>query len=285
NENPNKFPDFDSIVICQDKIIVINGKDDELKIHRLDDGNFVDKVHKLDIVSRPRSICLMDAAKICVLYRDGLIKMASIKSEDMSSAFKIIKSFRLDSVFDECHSVVRVHDDVVVVGRKDNMMYWCIVSLDKSHVDTIQQICKFSEFSKSCVTTKGNIIYISCYAGLKSPSTGVYAFDISNPSECKYKYDHQRLNWPTSLVINDDQTIFVGNNGLHNESCIHQLTASCQLVAIFTQGIPNRLNSMFWDNGRVYVTCYGSHDITVLKHVYPGSHNNVLVSDERKQRN
>ncbi|KAL3855644.1 hypothetical protein ACJMK2_014851, partial [Sinanodonta woodiana] len=59
---------------------------------------------------------------------------------------------------------------------------------------------------------------------------------------------------------------------------------SCQLVAIFTQGIPNCITAMCWDQGRMYVTCDRSREITVFRHVYQGSHkaSDVLVNDERK---
>ncbi|KAL3855951.1 hypothetical protein ACJMK2_015148, partial [Sinanodonta woodiana] len=211
----------------------------------------------LDTDSIPRDICLMDSTTICVLHGDGLIEMASIKSEDMSPVFTRMKSFRLDDVFDWCHSVVRVHDNIVVTGVKQDTTYWCIASPDDGHVDTIHRICKKSRWSY--VTTKESIIYISCCVDV---DTGVYGFDILNPSQCKYIYKHERLQWPTSIVMNVDGNIFVGN-GSHLDSCIHQLTSSCQPVAIFSpRGIPWDLHAMFWDNGRLYVTRWGSHDIT-----------------------
>ncbi|KAL3855996.1 hypothetical protein ACJMK2_015193, partial [Sinanodonta woodiana] len=92
---------------------------------------------------------------------------------------------------------------------------------------------------------------------------------------------------PTSIVINEVGNIFVGD---HLDSCIHQLTSSCQPVAIFSvegipRGIPRYLYAMFWDNGRLYVTGWGSPDITVFRHVHQGSRNEskVLLSDEGTQ--
>ncbi|KAL3856003.1 hypothetical protein ACJMK2_015200, partial [Sinanodonta woodiana] len=189
--------------------------------------------------------------------------MASIKSEDVSPVFTRMKSFRLDGVFDWCHSVVRVHDNIVVVGVKQGTTCWCIVSPDDGHVDTFHRICKKSIWSS--VTTKDNIIYISCDVG-GDDDTGVYGFDILNPSQCKYKYKHERLRRPTSIVINEDGNIFVGNG--RGDRCIHQLTSSCQPVAIFSRGIPWDLHAMLWDNGRLYVTSLGSPDITIFRHVH-----------------
>ncbi|KAL3856008.1 hypothetical protein ACJMK2_015205, partial [Sinanodonta woodiana] len=262
----NKIPYYTSIVICQDKIIVVDNndlRDDTIRIYRRHDGKFLDI---LDTDSGPRDICLMDATTICVLHYDGLIEMASIKFEDVSPVFTRMKSFRLDGVLDWCHSVVRVHDNIVVVGVKQDTTCWCIASPDDGHVDTIHRICKESRWSS--VTTKDNIIYISCGVyGDGDDETGVYAFDILNPSQCKYKYKHERLQWPTSIVINEDGNIFVGNG--RGDRCIHQLTSSCQPVAIFSpRGIPDYLYAMFWDNGRLYVTRLGSRDITVFRHVH-----------------
>ncbi|KAL3855871.1 hypothetical protein ACJMK2_015068, partial [Sinanodonta woodiana] len=256
-------PGYISIVICQDKIIGVDNNGGKVKIHRRHDGKLLDM---LDSDSMPRDICLMDDTTICALHGDGLIEMASIKSEDMSPVFTRMKSFRLDGVFDLCHSVVREHDNIVVVGVKQDTTCWCIVSLDDGHVDTIHRICKKSIWSS--VTTKDNIIYISCDVyGDGDDDTGVYGFDILNPSQCKYKYKHERLRWPTSIVINEDGNIFVGNGDF--DPCIHQLTSSCQPVAIFSlQEIPGPLFAMLWDNGRLYVTSLGSHDITVFRHVH-----------------
>ncbi|KAL3855968.1 hypothetical protein ACJMK2_015165, partial [Sinanodonta woodiana] len=256
----NETPLYNSIVICQDKIIVVDRK---VRIHRRHDGKLLDM---LDTDSRPRDICLMDATTICVLHGDGLIEMASIKSEDVSPVFTRMKSFRLDRVFDWCYSVVRVHDNIVVVGVKQDTTCWCIVSPDDGHVDTIHRICKNSILSS--VTTKDNIIYISCcVVGVGDDDNGVYGFDILTPSQCKYKYKHERLRMPTSIVINEDGNIFVGNGG--GDLCIHQLTSSCQPVAIFSpRGIPRYLLAMFWDNGRLYVTYWESRDITVFRHVH-----------------
>ncbi|KAL3855940.1 hypothetical protein ACJMK2_015137, partial [Sinanodonta woodiana] len=92
----DKTPYYTSIVICQDKIIVVDLRD-KVRIHRRHDGKLLDI---LDSDSRPRDICLMDATTICVLHYDGLIEMASIKSEDMSPVFTRMKSFRLDGVLD-----------------------------------------------------------------------------------------------------------------------------------------------------------------------------------------
>ncbi|KAL3855930.1 hypothetical protein ACJMK2_015127, partial [Sinanodonta woodiana] len=253
---------YNSIVICQDKIIVIDYNDGKVRIHRRHDGKLLDM---LDTDSRPCDICLMDATTICVLQGDGLIEMASIKSEDVSPVFTRMKSFRLDRVFAWCDSVVRVHDNIVVVGVKQDTTCWCIASPDDGHVDTIHRICK--ESILSFVTTKDNIIYISCYVG-GDDDNGVYGFDILNPSQWKYKYKHERLQVPTSIAINEFGNIFVGNGG-HRDPCIHQLTSSCQPVAIFSpQGIPRNLYAMFWDNGRLYVTRWGSPDITVFRHVH-----------------
>ncbi|KAL3856001.1 hypothetical protein ACJMK2_015198 [Sinanodonta woodiana] len=276
-ENVHETPLYSSIVICQDKIIVVDNNDGKVRIHRRHDGKLLDM---LDTDSTPRDICLMDATTICVLHRDGLIEMASIKSEDMSPVFTRMKSFRLDGVFDEYHSVVRVHDNIVVVGVKQDNKCWCMASLDDGHVDTIHRICK--ESSWSYVTTKDNIIYISCYVG-GGDDTGVYGFDILNPSQCKYKYKHKRLRWPTSIVINEVGNIFVGNGDF--DRYIHQLTSSCQPVAIFSRGIPGHLLAMFWDNGRLYVTRWWSRDITVFRHVHHGNRNEseVLLSDEGTQ--
>ncbi|KAL3855946.1 hypothetical protein ACJMK2_015143, partial [Sinanodonta woodiana] len=249
-------PLYSSIVICQDKIIVVDGKVGKVRIHRRHDGKLLDM---LDSDSRPRDICLMDATTICVLHQGGLIEMASIKSEDVSPVFTRMKSFRLDRVFAQCQSVVRVHDNIVVVGVKQDTTYWCIVSPDDGHVDKIHRICKNSIWSS--VTTKDNIIYISCGAHVVDDDHGVYGFDILNPSQCKYKYKHERLRRPRSIVINEDGNIFVVNGG--HDSCIHQLTSSCQ------PGIPGHLlYAMFWDNGRLYVTCWYSPDITVFRHVH-----------------
>ncbi|KAL3855960.1 hypothetical protein ACJMK2_015157, partial [Sinanodonta woodiana] len=256
----NKRPYYTSIVICQDKIIVVDGK---VRIHRRHDGKLLDMINR---DSRPCDICLMDATTICVLHYDGLIEMASIKSEDMSPVFTRMKSFRLDGVLDWCHSVVRVHDNIVVTGVKQDTTCWCIASPDDGHVDTIHRICKNSRWSS--VTTKDNIIYISCYVGVGDGDTGVYGFDILNPSQCKYKYKHERLQEPRSIVINEDGNIFVGNGDLL-DPCIHQLTSSCQPVAIFSPWrIPRLLLAMFWDNGGLYVTRLGSRDITVFRHVH-----------------
>ncbi|KAL3855928.1 hypothetical protein ACJMK2_015125, partial [Sinanodonta woodiana] len=254
----DKTPVYISIVICQDKIIIVDSK---VRIHRRHDGKLLDI---LDSHSRPRDICLMDATTICVLYGDGLIEMASIKSEDMSPVFTKMKSFRLDRVFDWCHNFVRVHDNIVVVGVKHDTACWCMTSPDDGHVDTIHRICKWSGWSS--VTTKDNIIYISCFVNVRDDDTGVYVIDILNPSQCKYKYKHTRLRWPTSIVINEDGNIFVGDH----YSFIHQLTSSCQPVAIFSlrEGTPRYLQAMFWDNGGLYVTCWYSSDITVFRHVH-----------------
>ncbi|KAL3855933.1 hypothetical protein ACJMK2_015130, partial [Sinanodonta woodiana] len=258
-----EVPEYITIVICQDKIIVVNNNDDKVRIHRRHDGKLLDM---LDSDSIPRDICLMDATTICVLHGDGLIEMASIKSEDVSPVFTRMTSFRLDGVFDWYHSVVRVHDNIVVVGVKQDTTCWCIVSPDDGHVDTIHRICKESILSS--VTTKDNIIYISCGVGVDDDDTGVYGFDILNPSQCKYKYKHERLRRPRSIVINEDGNIFVGNER-RGDSCIHQLTSSCQPVAIFyVGGIPWHLFAMFWYNGRLYVTGWRSPDITVFRHVH-----------------
>ncbi|KAL3855991.1 hypothetical protein ACJMK2_015188 [Sinanodonta woodiana] len=278
-KHADNTPLYISIVICQDKIIVVDIRDGKVRIHRRHDGKLLDM---LDRDSRPRDICLMDATTICVLHGDGLIKMVSIKSEDVSPVFTRMKSFRLDGVFDWYHSVVRVHDNIVVVGVKQGTTYWCIVSPEDGHVDTIHRICK--ESSWSSVTTKDNIIYISCGAHVDDDDHGVYGFDILNPSQCKYKYKHERLQWPRSIVINEDGNIFVVNGGF--DPCIHQLTSSCQPVAIFSvEGIPWGLHAMFWDNGRLYVTRLGSRDITVFRHVHQGNRNKseVLLSDEGTQ--
>ncbi|KAL3855565.1 hypothetical protein ACJMK2_014772 [Sinanodonta woodiana] len=283
--DPNERPDYNSIVICQDKIIVIDITENDyygkVKIYQLHDGKFLDI---LDSNSRPRSICLMDATTICVLYHDGLIQMASIQSENMSPAFKRMKSFLLHGIFDFYYSVVRVNDNIVVTGVKQNTIYWCIVSLHEGHVDTIHQICKGSECSY--VAAKDNTIYISCDAGVNYVDTGVYGFDILNPSQRKYEYKHNRLQWPTSIVINEDGNIFVCNYGDHDDSCIHQLTASCQLVTIFTLGIPRHLNVVFSYHARLYVTCLWSRDIAVFSQVYQeGSHtcSKFLMSHEKTQ--
>ncbi|KAL3855869.1 hypothetical protein ACJMK2_015066 [Sinanodonta woodiana] len=160
-------------------------------------------------------------------------------------------------------------------------MYWCVVSLDDGHVDQIHKICKWSAWSD--VTTKDNIIYISCHADDVDDDTGVYGFDILNPSQCKYKYKHERLQYPTSIVINEDGNIFVGNHGFQ-DSCIHQLTANCRPVAIFTEGIPYRIQAMFWEHERLYVACRWSRHITVFRLVYHGNHSESGVAiDERKQ--
>ncbi|KAL3856085.1 hypothetical protein ACJMK2_015281, partial [Sinanodonta woodiana] len=267
-------PDYNSIVISQDKIIVV---DFRIKIHQLRDGKFLDM---LDSDSRPCAICPMDATTICVLYDNGLLETASIKSENVSPVFKKLKSLCLRGVFEQYHSVVKVNDNIVVVGVKQGTTYWCITSLDDGHVK-IHQICKKSRWSS--VTTKDNIIYISCYdAAYDGSETGVYAFDILNPNQCQYEYKHQRLQIPTSIVVDKDGNVFVGNYGYHDNFCIHQLTSSCQPVAIWTQAIPWYLQGMFWDNGRLYVTRFGSRDITVLSHVYQGSHKDseVLASND-----
>ncbi|KAL3856086.1 hypothetical protein ACJMK2_015282, partial [Sinanodonta woodiana] len=228
----------------------------------------------------------MDATTICVLHADGLIEMASIKSEDMSPVFTRMKSFRLKETasiksekvspvfttiespcLEKYHSVVKVNDNIVAVGVKEDTTYWCTVSLDDGHVDTLHRICKESKWSS--VTTKDNIIYISCYdAAYDGSETGVYAFDILNPNQCQYEYKHQRLQIPTSIVVDKDGNVFVGNYGYHENFCIHQLTSSCQPVAIWTQEIPCYIQGMFWENGRLFVTRFGSRDITVLSHVY-----------------
>ncbi|KAL3855700.1 hypothetical protein ACJMK2_014905 [Sinanodonta woodiana] len=254
-EEANKTPAYRSIVICQDKIIVADKNDNKIKIHRLRDGKLLDM---LDSESKPRAICLTDATTICVLHLDGLIEIVSIKSEDMSPVFTREKSFRLDVEFDECHWVVRVNDHIVVTGVKHYTIYWCIVSLDDGHVDTVHRICK-TKSGCNYVAAKDNIIHIWC-------DTCVYRFDIINLRQCKYESGPFSLN---AIAINDDGNIFVCDK----YSEIHELTASYQLVNISSPECLRPIYAMFWDNGQLYVTCLYSREITVLRHVYQeGSH-------------
>ncbi|KAL3889012.1 hypothetical protein ACJMK2_001371, partial [Sinanodonta woodiana] len=260
----DKDPFYTSILVCQEKIIVLDISVNKVHIHRQNDGKFLATLDRLGSI--PCDMCLMDARTICVLHKDGLITMVAISSTDMSPVFITTMSLRIQGLFSRYDGVVGFNDKLVVSSLKEDTMCWCIVSLDDGHVDAIHKICQLSEWSY--VTTRDNIIYISCYAGYKSPDTGVYGFDILNSNHSKYTYKHQRLEWPTSIVVNEDGDIFVCNYGLIGVSCIHQLTASCKLVAIFTQGVPWRLTSIFWDHGRLFDTSWGSNVITVLQPVY-----------------
>ncbi|KAL3855566.1 hypothetical protein ACJMK2_014773 [Sinanodonta woodiana] len=278
-ESADETPDYSSIVICQDKIIVLDNKDNKVKIHGLFDGKLLDK---LDSDSIQSAICLMDATTICVLHLDGLIKIVSIKSEDMSAVFTETKRFCQVNVFDYCHSVVKAHDNIIVVGVKEDTTYWCIASVDNGHVDTIHRICKWSFWSY--VTTKDNIIYISCFVDVDDDDNGVYGYDILNPSECKYKYKHNNLQCPTSIAIIKDGTILVGD---YLDSCIHQLTASCELVsypwyllAMVSKESLWTPHAMFCNNGRLYTTCWGSTEITEFHHWYQAQ---FLMSHEKEQ--
>ncbi|KAK3594196.1 hypothetical protein CHS0354_025822 [Potamilus streckersoni] len=281
-ERTNKSPVYISIVVCQDKMVVIDFKTYKVQLFRLHDGQLLATTDRLGSI--PSDLCLMDAMTICVLHEDGLIKMVSIDCTDMSRVLKSTRDLRLQGIMNYYHGVVKFKDSLVVCGVKQGTAYWCIVSLHDGHVDAIHKICKWKR--RWCrVTTKDNIVYVACVAGLDD--TGVYGFDILNPSQCKYKYKHRRLQDPTSIVVNEDGNIFVCD-GIHVDSCIHQLTASCQLVAIFTPEIPyyplavflaisKRPRVMFWDNGRLYVTGFESHDITVFTHLYQGNHEDSEV--------
>ncbi|KAL3855984.1 hypothetical protein ACJMK2_015181 [Sinanodonta woodiana] len=277
-----------SFVICRDKIISIDNESpkthNKVKINRLSDGTFL---AVLDSQSHLTAICLMDDNTICVLHFDGLIEMASIESEKEYcnlgegshtesgqqghsgsessdiTMFTITQHFHLRVGFDIYSSVASVNGNIVVVGLKHNIMYWCIVSLDNGNVDCVHRICRVQNGSISCyMTTNDNMIYISCLAGTSYEHTGLYGFDISNP-RVRHEYHNNRLQFPKSVVSNENGDIFVCNFG----SIIHQLTADCERrVTYFRETGVSYCQGMYWYNGRLYVTCWMSPNITVFRH-------------------
>ncbi|KAK3607772.1 hypothetical protein CHS0354_040676 [Potamilus streckersoni] len=284
-ENATEDPDYPAIVVCQDKISVIDYDACNVRLHRLQDGKLLATSHKLE--SWPRDLCLINPMEICVIHGDGRIQMMSIDTIDMSCVLRTTRTIHVQRVLDEYHSIVGFKDNLLISGVRQNKIYWCIVSPYDRDVSKIYHIC---EGYNSSMTTKENMIYISCRA--KSPDggdemsdTGIYGFEISNPSQCKYTYKHQDLKIPTDITVNEDGYIFACDYGF--PCSIHQLSASCKLVSIFTQGIPRNLRAIFWEHGyrRFFVACLWTHDIAQFTLEYNVSHKapEVLMSEERKQ--
>ncbi|KAK3598547.1 hypothetical protein CHS0354_010723 [Potamilus streckersoni] len=259
-------PLYTGIVVSMNMIMVIDWNPRKVRVHRLQDGKLVATTKRLESV--PSSICLLNDAEVGVIMWNGLIHILPIEST--SGILTPNRTLRVNGGLDQYHGIVKYNDNLLACGRIQDMMYWCIVSLNDGHVDSIHQICKGNWWTY--LTTKSNMIYISCNGGRGSPNTGVYEYNILKPSQCLYTYKHQELMWPTVITIDRHGFIFVCNH-LYPFDCVHLLTDKCQPVSIFTQGIPPRLDALFWDqqNGHLYVTSDLSTTITRYRPEYSGS--------------
>ncbi|KAL3869876.1 hypothetical protein ACJMK2_042503, partial [Sinanodonta woodiana] len=254
------------IVVSNPMIIVIDRETWKVQLHNIHNGMLLAASHKLE--SEPRAVCLMSQTEICVILNNGLIQLMSIDSRDLTQILKTTRTLPVTGILDVYYGVVRFNDNLIISGIKKDTISWSIVSLRDGHVDTISHICNGDE---CYVTTKDNMVYISCYAGVYSPDTGIYTYNILKPSQLKYAYRHQDLDHPTGITINQDGFIFVCNYGIPDSS-IHQLTEKCELLSIFRQGITRGLIAIFceYGDGHIYVTCYLSNVITVFRPKYQG---------------
>ncbi|KAL3854640.1 hypothetical protein ACJMK2_013901, partial [Sinanodonta woodiana] len=255
-----EYPWYQSIVVFSNKIFVIDSSVSKVRIHGLQDGRLLYESDRLK--STPMAVCLINDSEIAVVLKNSVIKIMSTHD---TPVIRWTRDLRVRGGLDRYHGVVSFDGDLVVCGVKENTVCWCIVSSnDRRVVGTIHQICKAKSWSLSYITAKHNIIYISC--DFDSPDTGVYAYDVQNPSKYKYSYKHTDLKGPTGISIDHRASLFVCNYIPY--SCIHHLTSECQLVSIIRWGIPYRPLAIFCDDRRLYVTCWWSNHITTYRTHY-----------------
>ncbi|KAL3854591.1 hypothetical protein ACJMK2_013855 [Sinanodonta woodiana] len=268
-QGSNIRPWYDGIVVVSNKIFVIDWS--EVRIHGLQDGRLLHESERLE--SSPMAACLTNDSEIAVLLDIGLIKIMSTHD---TPVIRWSRDLLVRGGLDRYHGVVSFKGDLVVCGVKENTVCWCMVSSNDGRVvGTIHRIYKVKSRSLSSITAKHNMIYISCYdADSPDNNTGVYAYDVQDPSKYKYIYKHEDLKLPTGIAVDQHGSLFVCN--YYPYHCIHHLTSECRLVSIITQGIPRDPVAIFCDDGHLYITSRGSNHITIYRTQYPVIPSEVL---------
>ncbi|KAL3854523.1 hypothetical protein ACJMK2_013788, partial [Sinanodonta woodiana] len=262
-ENTDVSPWYGGIVVFSNKIFLIDRRYRKVRIHGLQDGRLLYESDGLE--PEPKAVCLSNESEIAVILDDGLIK---IMSTNDTPVIRWSRDLRVRGGLDWYDGVVSFKGDLVVCGVKENTLCWCMVSSNDGLVDgTIHQICKVKSGSSSYITAKHNIIYISCHAD--SPdNTGVYAYDVQDPSKYKFRYKHTYLRRPTGITVDQHGSLFVCDY-LMPYRCIHHLTSECKLLSIITQGIPRGPWTVICGYGLLYLTSRGTNHIARYRTQYP----------------
>ncbi|KAK3599439.1 hypothetical protein CHS0354_036455 [Potamilus streckersoni] len=283
-ESSGRNHEYRDIVVSADKIIIINSHANALnvRIHRLHDGKLLDTSSKL--ASEPRGVNLINDTTICVVLFNSQIEIMSVQCTGDTGAITPVSKLNVNTGFDLCHGVVIIQDRVVLCGKKQDTIFWCIASITDGHIDTVNQIC---EGSDSHLTKKDNTIYISCNAGEDSPEySGVYGYEIQNPSKQTFIYQNEDLKFPCGVTVDAMGFIFVCN--YDNPSCIHHLTDSGLLVKIYRDEIQSLPLAIFWDHHyeHLYVTNHWSNKIARYKPEYSdqGDHKQPVIDELATQK-
>ncbi|KAL3854589.1 hypothetical protein ACJMK2_013853 [Sinanodonta woodiana] len=277
-QDSSERPWYTGIVVVSNKIFVIDGFYNKVRIHGLQDGRLLHESDRLD--PSPTAVCLVNVSEIAVLLDNGLIKIMSTHD---TPVIRWSRDLRVRGGLDRYHGVVSFKGDLVVCGVKNSTMCWCMVSSNDGRVvGTIHQICKVKSWSLSSITAKHNIIYISCRVYSPDNNNGVYAYDVQDPRKYKYIYKHKDLKLPKGIAVDRHGSLFVCNS-YRPYNCIHHLTSECRLVSIITQGIPRDPRAICCDDGHLYITSWesnvtssDSNHITIYRTQYPVIPSEVL---------
>ncbi|KAL3892181.1 hypothetical protein ACJMK2_004415, partial [Sinanodonta woodiana] len=254
--------DLSDIVVSGDMLVVINRRASNILFFRRHDGFLLATSDILQ--SGPSGICFINDREIGVTMENSTIEIMSVEYNGETGIITKGRTLRANTTFDECHGVGKFHDKVVVSGwKEDNSICWCIVPLDNGNISTIHHVCKGDV---SYLTIKQNMVYISCYAGKTDPdNTGVYGYYIQNPSKQQFIYKHKELNHPGGITVDYNACIFVCN---WDPPCIHHLTDKCELVTIFSEGIPPHPQDISFDHGILYIISHWENVVKQYRLVY-----------------
>ncbi|KAL3887869.1 hypothetical protein ACJMK2_000258, partial [Sinanodonta woodiana] len=240
------------IVGVGDKLVIADIKSNKVRVYRCHNGMLLSSTDELE--SGPIGVCRVSDTELCVAITNGIIEIMSVQDSGLISRGP---TFHLRPSFKYCHDVASWNDNIVVSGEKDDTIYWCVVSLKHGRPDKLHKVC---DGWLSSLTVNQDMVYIACNSKSDDKS-GVYAFNLLNPSQPTYTYKHKELSLTQCITVNDMGHLFVCDWS----SSIYHLTGKCQYVAIYKDDVPREPLAISWDRGVLYLISFESNVITMYK--------------------
>ncbi|KAK3602000.1 hypothetical protein CHS0354_024777 [Potamilus streckersoni] len=283
------------LVLSPEMVMVVDCEAESLSLYNLKNGHIMAVYHTLKSILQDACICSIHDTDItialCLL--NHLIEILVIKTRGQTVTTTVIRTLNVRTEFDFCYGVKYRKENLLILGqRMDNILQYnlcCgIVPITGSNPGQVHNICKCEEvnwISLSLNPNDDNMVYITYWAPDEyRDDSGVYGYRNNTR---KFVYRHNDLAHPTGMTVDRRGFIFICNMG---PDCIFQLTEKGQLVTILKEGIPSRLQAIFFEEqeGLLYLATGNSNIISIYKQVYSDQqvlgHSSSRLDDERNTK-
>ncbi|KAK3577192.1 hypothetical protein CHS0354_037532 [Potamilus streckersoni] len=219
-------PSYTGITCLQDdKIMLVDGHNCSCRLY---DSSY-QHIADYNLSSWPWGVCVVEGSQVAVT-------LPVEQSIQLLTVDRSIRPGRKIKTSLNCSGIAALsRDQLFVIGGKDNnVLYWCIVSMDGSEKSLVE-VGPTYHCGHLAVNNSRTRIYVSC----NQDTAAVYAYSVVGTRI--FKYEHHALDGASGIAVDREDNLYVVGRVSRN---IHQVSPDGSHLQVFSTGIPTAVNSI-----------------------------------------